>query len=126
MSPQIATWAFALLIGGLLYLDVRRRGAISPASWLVVIWVLILATRPVSAWLGVEHEAETTDDYVEGSSIDRNVFVLLLLAGLWVLRRRNVNWHTLIANNRWLFGFYLFFGLSMIWSDYSFVSLKRW
>jgi exopolysaccharide production protein ExoQ len=63
---------------------------------------------------------------VEGSSIDRNVFVLLLLAGLWVLRRRKVNWHTLIANNRWLFGFYLFFGLSMIWSDYSFVSLKRW
>ncbi len=42
------------------------------------------------------------------------------------LKKRKVSWGVLISNNRWLFLFYLFFGLSVLWSDYPFVALKRW
>jgi len=126
MSPQIALLACGLLIGWLLFQDAKAAPGSSRALWLVIAWVFILCTRPVSAWLGQDRDIEAAEDYIEGSAIDRNVFLFLLIAGLFVLWRRRVDWSAFAARNRWLFCFYLFFGVSMIWSDYSFVCFKRW
>ena len=94
--------------------------------WIVLAWVFIVGTRPVSAWLGTGTLVETPEDYIEGSPLDRNVFVFLLILGLLALLRRRVEWGKLIGSNLWFLGFFVYGALSIIWSDYPFVSLKRW
>jgi O-antigen ligase len=126
MSPQTALAACFLAIVWLAGSDMKRRGGGSSALWIVVMWLIILGTRPVSTWLGQDALMETTDDYVEGSPIDRNVFILLMVAGLVVLARRRINWAAIRANNKWVVLFFLYFALSALWSDYTFVSIKRW
>ena len=43
-----------------------------------------------------------------------------------MISRRRISWGKIIGNNKWLFVFFLYLGLSTLWSDYPFVSLKRW
>jgi len=126
MIPQLALYACILVILCLFLQDTRHRKGISAALWLVVAWMAILASRPVSAWLGMGGGNEVIGNESEGNSIDRNVFLFLMVAGLFILKKRKVRWRALILSNRWLFLFYLFFGFSMLWSDYPFVALKRW
>ncbi len=116
MTPQLALLAYGLLILWLLRQDIRRRPGLSPASWLVVVWVAIIASRPLSAWLGIFGGGEISENEMDGNSLDRNVFLLLIVVALVILKRRNINWRVLVANNRWLFLCYLFFGLSVAWS----------
>src|SRR5207244_3770107 len=102
--------------------DRKRRVAVSASLWIVVIWCAILGSRPVSLWFGLGKSLETTDDYVDGSPLDRNIFLLLILAGLFVLSRRRVKWQKIISNNNWILLFYLYIGISVLWSDYPFVA----
>ncbi len=69
---------------------------------------------------------ESPDNYLEGSPMDRNVYLLFIVIGFAVLLRRGLNWGSIVASNRWLFVFFLYCGISIIWSDYPFVSFKRW
>ncbi len=89
-------------------------------------WAIILGSRPVSLWFGMNQQVETTDAYVEGSPFDRLVFLLLLGVGCAILATRRVPWRRLIRNNLWIFVFFVFLGISAAWSDYPFVSFKRW
>jgi exopolysaccharide production protein ExoQ len=98
----------------------------SRASWIPLLWVLIVGTRSVSLWFGGALQMQTPEDYLEGSPLDRNVYLLLIAAGLVVLWRRKVNWGTIFASNRWVFAFVLYCGISVMWSDYPFASFKRW
>jgi exopolysaccharide production protein ExoQ len=50
----------------------------------------------------------------------------LMVAGCITLARRRLDWQALLANNRALALFFLYCGISVLWSDYPFVSLKRW
>jgi len=125
MSPQLGLLAYSLFALVLLYLDKRRRSGVSPALWLVAFWVAIASSRPVSAWLNLGG-GDLPDNEMEGNPIDRNVSLFLMLAGLYVLRQRNLSWRWFFANNRWIFLFYLFFGISVVWSVEPFVAFKRW
>jgi exopolysaccharide production protein ExoQ len=93
--------------------------------WIVLAWVFILGTRPISAWFGVGIQVENPQDYLEGSPLDRNMFTLLIFLGLLVLVRRRVEWGKFIDSNRWFFAFFVYGAVSVIWSDYPFVSFKR-
>jgi O-antigen ligase len=53
------------------------------------------------------------------------VFLGLIVAGAIVLVRRRVGGPALFRRNRWLFIFFIYLGLSVLWSDYPFVALKR-
>ena len=98
----------------------------SGGLWVVLLWIVIIGSRPVSFWFGEGFQAKTPDDYLEGSPIDRNLFFFLIVAGLVVLLRRRVDWGRLFASNGLFFAFFLYCGISVIWSDYSFVAFKRW
>jgi len=98
----------------------------SRALWLPLLWFVILSSRPISLWFGGGLRVENPDDYLEGSPFDRNVFLLLMVMGLGVLAKRRVNWGTILRSNIWLFAFFFYCALSAIWSDYTFVSFKRW
>jgi len=125
MSPSLAAIVFCVGIMGLLLLDRERKVRTSWALWLPVMWLLIAGSRHVSAWLGTA-PVGSPEQYLEGSPVDATVYGLLLGAGITVLfgRRRIV---TSLLNRNWpILIFVLYCAISITWSDYPGVALKRW
>lgn len=125
MSPEIATFAYAIGILGLFALDRDRSHLTSKALWIPVLWLLIGASRPVSAWLQVAPPS-SADAYLDGSPVDRFVFTCLLAAGLIVLFTRANRVGTLLRENQLILLFFGYCAVSVLWSDYPDVAFKRW
>jgi exopolysaccharide production protein ExoQ len=127
LIPLIAYYTTLGLIIWLCVRDVKRRDGVSGATWLVVMWFLIFASRPVSSWLqGGRLSQQSADGYLDGSPMDAVIFFGLIVAGAAVLVRRSVQWSALISRNRWMFVFFFYCMVSVVWSDYPFVAFKRW
>ncbi len=126
MPKQLALFTCILFILWLFARDRKLRPMTSWALWLVLLWIMIIGSRPVSLWLNTENKVVMSDLYIEGSPLDRNVFILIIVMGLVVLSRRKVNLSSIFAANRWLFVFLIYCGISVIWADYPYVSFKRW
>lgn len=110
-----------------LYLnDARRRHGISPAVWSVVAWITLLGSRPVSTWFSIDGGGGSAESYDEGNPFERTVYFVLIIHGLFVLARRGVKLREVLAANRWLVLFFVYWGLSVFWADASFVAFKRW
>src|SRR2546430_15873252 len=126
MPPAIASVVFVLGIAGLFWLDRDRDAQTSKALWIPVIWLLIAASRPVSAWLHMSPPTDQPDAYLEGSPIDRIVLTALLTLGLIVLLKRGQQVTRLLRANGPVLIFFTYCALSTLWSDYPDVSIKRW
>jgi exopolysaccharide production protein ExoQ len=131
MPATLATALFVLAIAGLFVLDHQRKANTSPALWIPVMWLSIVASREVSVWLetfGIGDSARPTnlDPYLEGNPIDRVVFTGLLILGLVVLVRRGPRVGRLLQENWPIVLFFLYCGLSAMWSDYPGIAFKRW
>ena len=68
---------------------------------------------------------QSADAYLEGSPVDRAAFFSLIAAGGFILLRRKIDWGRLLIQNKWIWFYFLYCGISIIWSDYPFVSFKR-
>lgn len=127
MSPPLALLVCLVFATWLLVRDARRRSGVSPAVGLVVVWLFLLATRPLSAWLSIAPGAGGhAQAYDEGSPLDAAVYLLLMLQGLWVLSRREVRFGVAVRWNVWVFVLFAYWGLSVGWSDLPQVAAKRW
>jgi O-antigen ligase len=124
MPPLLALLLCLGFIAWLFYRDYQRGERVSSALWIPSVWLFILGSRPISVWFGLGPRSDF--DPLEGSPFDRIFFLMLIVAGYAVLARRHLNWTGLFRNNRWLFVFFLYLGLSSLWSDYPFLSFKRW
>src|SRR6266850_12129 len=126
MSSGIATVAYGFVILALFLLDRDSKTQVSSALWIPMAWLWISASRPVTQWLGAASAEETVDKVHEGSPLDLLIFAGLLAAGLMALfaRRRLVG--TFLRENWPLLVLILYCGVSVLWSDYSFVAFKRW
>ena len=103
----------------LLRLDRRQAPEVSNALWIPTIWMLHTASRPIAAWLMV------TED-VASSPYDQVFLSGLLCLGLFVLARRRASWSSTIKHNVWLKILLGYMLVSVLWSDITFVSFKRW
>lgn len=126
MPQPIAALLFVAFILWLLARDAKRRGPVSPALWLPTVWVMIVGSRPVSQWFGGSLSMESPDEYLKGSPVDMAIFLAQIVAGGWVLSLRKINWSRLVTVNGAVSIFLLYGMLSIAWSDYPFVGLKRW
>lgn len=126
----MGTLAIALCLSFIIFLfvlDYRRNPPVSLAVWIPLLWVLLMLSRPVSAWLNPGMVVDSPMDVMEGSPVDRNVYLLLMAAGLIVLLfRRTIYWSSLLNNNVLILVYLFYCALSITWSDYAFTSLKRW
>ena len=125
MNQKTATIAYIAAIIGLFWLDRDAKTRISKALWIPVIWLLIVGSRPVSMWFQSGPTISQTEQYTEGSPIDATVFGILILAGAIVLSLRARQLVILLRANVPLLLFFSYCAISVVWSDYSFVSCKR-
>ncbi len=102
--------------------DNRLREGISSALWIPTLWVGIIASRPVSAWLGFGGSSDT----LEGSPADRMFYFVMMAAAFIVISRRRVNWTSVIRENWSVFLFYAFLLISVTWANSPTTSFKRW
>jgi exopolysaccharide production protein ExoQ len=122
---QIATLIFVIGIAGLFWLDRDREAKTSTALWLPVIWLWIAASRPVSQWLSGT-DVSSTDAYLDGSPLDRNIYIVLLAIAIVVLIGRGSAVLKLMRENGPLVLFLFYCAASILWSDYPDVAFKRW
>ncbi|MDA8098006.1 MAG: O-antigen ligase family protein [Nitrospiraceae bacterium] len=126
MPRQIALYLCLAFILWLYARDRTSRPMTSNMLWIVLAWIMIIGSKPFSLWFGGGVAPETQDDYLEGSPLDRYVFLALIVVGLVALFRRKMAWGRLVSSNGWLVAFFLYYGISIFWSDYPFVAFKRW
>lgn len=125
MPPIIAALICILLILYLFWMDRGKNEGVSSAIWLPLIWMFLSGSRYVSQWLNLSTPVLSADVYIEGSPIDVAVFTILIIAGVFILSRCRLNWNALFKQNAWVWLFFVFGALSILWSDYPFVSFKR-
>jgi exopolysaccharide production protein ExoQ len=126
MSPSLALFLCCAFVLYLFRLDERHTRGVTPALWVPTIWLIYCASRPLAVWLGQSSLNEGDANVEAGSPIDRAFSTLLLVMSVVILARRRVNWSQVFRDNAWLFLLFAYMGLSIVWSDYSFVSFKRW
>jgi len=126
MSHQLATVVFIIGILGLLFLDRDPKARTSPALWISVAWLLIAGSRNVGEWLALGQPLEGDSAYLEGNPIDRMVLGGLLLLGIVVLIGRKSKTLALLRSNTPILLYFVYCGISAVWSDFPDVSFKRW
>lgn len=123
--PKIALILCIAFIVFLFVLDKKQKGDTSWALWLPLVYMLISASRPIALWLNPGLEA-LPEDFSDGSPADRNFLITLIISGLFILFKRKLSWSLLIKNNIWIFLIFLYCGVSIVWSDVPYASLKAW
>ena len=126
MSPHLALILCLCCIAWLLINDRRWHQGLSLGSWLPLIWMLIVGSRPVSEWLSPSLRTETAAAYLEGSPVDRTFYQIMISVGIVVLLRRHISWTRLLSSNKWVVLYFAYFGISVLWSEDPFVAFKRW
>src|SRR5581483_884662 len=125
--PQVALLVFLVYVAWLMYKDTRRRQGISGSVWAIVVWLIITGSRPVSSWFNFGGGGgSAAENYDAGNPFERQVYLLLIVFGFWVLFKRGVRLQTITGNNKWLYIFYLYWAFSVLWSDAPVVAFKRW
>lgn len=125
MPPLIALSIWAVLLLALLRFDPAREPKSSWALWVPVIWMFIAGSRLASQWIEgrVTMAAQSAE---EGNPLDRTIFIVLILVSIAILASRSFKWGDFVARNLALTSLLLFALISVMWSDFTFVALKRW
>jgi exopolysaccharide production protein ExoQ len=128
MSPPLAAIIFALGVLGLFLFDRGKASPGSKALWIPTIWLFFCSSRSLTQWLGIggmDPSLNEASAYVEGSPVDRAIFIILGVIALIVVVQRGRKVVPILRKN-WVIGlFFLYAALSMAWSDYPFVTLKH-
>ena len=130
MPPVIATCLFFIGIIGLFVLDRDRELHISKALCLPLVWLWLTSSRSLTEWMaalgfGSRGAIDRTSMYREGTPLDRNVLIgLMILAVLVLVRRRALG--ALVRVNVPIVLFLLYGAVSILWSDFPDVTLRRW
>ena len=130
MPPQIASCVFILVIIGLFLLDREREVQTSKALCLPLIWLWLISSRSVTEWVaiagfGPPPATDQASMYVEGSPLDRNVLIGLMILALAVLIWRG-RIGALVRANLPIVLFLVYGAASALWSDFPDITIRRW
>jgi exopolysaccharide production protein ExoQ len=123
MSPRLVLAGAFLFIAWLFVGDKKRDHPFSRAMWIPLAWLLILSSRSVSMWFP---NAELTGNAMDGSPLDRNIFLGLIIAAVLVLMRRGFSFGAFLRGNKVVMAYFAYLGVSVLWSDFTFIAFKRW
>jgi exopolysaccharide production protein ExoQ len=133
LAPLAFLLCLAFIFGALGY-DTKECRRISLSLWIPVIWLAVGLSKPFTYWvhpnklyyLATQFTQTTEYDPTRGSPLDRNFYLLLLCVGLIVLYKRKARISFDYRTNIWIYLFYVYALVSVSWSNYPDVSLKRW
>ena len=125
MIPLLALFVCLAGVVWLLSRDATERPAVSAAAWIVVAWVVVYASRPVTSWFVDPSASGSPESFDEGNPGEALIILALIVAGAIVLVRRRIQLRGVIGENTWLFIVYLFWLQSVLWSDDPIITLKR-
>jgi O-antigen ligase len=123
---QVAIGLYTGLILWLFVADRTLRPMTSGALWIPLLWLTIVGTRPVSFWWATGARPDRVEVYLDGSPVDAAFYIVLIALGLAVLMHRRLNWRQFVSSNAWVAAVFGYWLLSILWSDFAFVSFKRW
>lgn len=126
MPPIVAFIFCMVLVTVLLRIEHKRNQHASFALWVPTFWMLLGGSKPVARWLGQDEILASYRTIEEGSSFDRLLLSILIVLALLILSKRKLEWQYIIRDNLWLIILYLYLGFSILWSDFPYVSMKRW
>lgn len=126
MTQLIGTFVCIAIIAWLFFLDRDARVKPSIALWIPTVWLLINGSRAVSSWLHPEPAQSLAQQYSEGSPLDAAIYGALIVAGVVVLNLRARLVKRFLQENLPLLVFLGYCALSIAWSEYPFIALKRW
>jgi exopolysaccharide production protein ExoQ len=127
LPPSVALLLTIALIVFLFRRDVREKPNVSGALWLPLLWFVIGCSRGFSAWLNIFGlPVSGAASVEEGSPVDACCYLAMAIAGFCVLCKRQVSLSEIVRNNGWLIVFFLYCFISIAWSDFPFISFKRW
>ena len=127
LPPAIASCLTVAFIIFLFRRDIREKPDVSGALWLPLLWLVIGCSRSISWWLNMFGlPVSGAASVEEGSPLDAWFYFVLIAAGFYVLNKRQVRLSEIVHNNGWLIAFLLYCFISIVWSDFPFVALKRW
>jgi exopolysaccharide production protein ExoQ len=126
MPPVLALLLCLGFLWWLLRRDPAKKSKTSLALWVPLTWIFIVGSRLPSQWFGGGQTDSALESLQEGNPLDRTIFAVLILLAVGILMSRSFNWSDFFARNFFLTAFLLFALISVFWSDFSFVSLKRW
>jgi exopolysaccharide production protein ExoQ len=125
MPPSLALALWIILLWGLLRFDPANDSKISVALWVPVISMVIVGSRNPSQWLDGQ-VGMSAQAFEEGNPLDRAISSALILLTIGILMSRSFKWGSFFARNLALVAFVVFALVSICWSDFPFVALKRW
>lgn len=123
MPPNIAL--FICLIFILFSLIQENKLFNSSSIWIPIIWICILGSRSPAYWLDPTATVAAYDLHNEGSPINRYIIALLMVAGMAILAKRQLSWAVLFKNNPFILLLFCYGIISVVWSDFPIISLKR-
>lgn len=125
MPPVLALLLCTVFVIYLLRVEHKESGTVSYGALIPTVWIISTAIKPFSSWFAPPGSLADFD--VEaGSPLDRNLLLVLLFAGLVTLGRRRVDWGNFKRDNRWLYLIAVYALISITWSEFTFVSIKRY
>jgi len=127
MPSSLALFLTLGFIAYLFYRDFRGRPNVTSALWLPFLWIVVgPGSRFLSQWLDILGFHVGGVSVEDGSPIDAAFYFGLIATALLVLYRRRVSLGRFIRNNRWLALYLVFCLIAVSWSDFPYVSFKRW
>jgi exopolysaccharide production protein ExoQ len=125
MPPSLALLLWLISLVALLRYDPARDSKISMALWVPVLFIFITASRNPSQWLGGQLglSAQALED---GNPLDRIITFSLILLAAGVLISRSFKWSSFFQRNLALVAYISFALMSVLWSDFPFIAIKRW
>lgn len=126
MTPNVALLLWLVLLVALFCFDPAREPKVSAALWVPVIWLFIAGSRLPSVWLSGGQAGTIAGALQEGNPLDRTFWTGLIVLAFGILVSRSFNWTGFFRRNFALTAFLCFALLSVVWSDFPDVALKRW
>jgi exopolysaccharide production protein ExoQ len=126
LPPPLALFLTLAFIVFLFRRDIREKPNVSGALWLPLLWLVLTCSRPFTAWLnifGLPVSGGVSNE--EGSPVDASFCYAMAAAGLFVLIKRQVSLSEVLQRNGWIVAFIAYCFISIVWSDYPFISFKR-
>lgn len=124
MPSQIASLIVVAGIIALFILERLDKQRTAAALWIPVVYFGIIASRPVSVWLG--WGIASAQEIQDGSPVDATVYAVLYLFAAIVLIGRGARVQQLLRHSWPVLIFFSYCLISLMWSDFPLLAFKRW